>query len=65
MFMVHLNPCLHDVLAFLSFFLTYIFTADNISISMYVMCVTPCLLSAVSHRVGALQMFIIISIIII
>ena len=37
--------------------------ADNISISMYIMCVILCLLSALSRRVGALQISIIIIII--
>ena len=40
------------------------FIADNISISMYIMCVILCLLSALSRRVGALQICIIIIIII-
>ena len=34
-------------------FLIYIFIADNISISMYIMCVILCLFSALSGRVGA------------
>ena len=38
---------------FLSFCLTYVFIADDISISMYIMSVIPCLLSALSRRVGA------------
>ena len=46
------------MLAF-SFFLTYIFIADNISISMYIMCVILCLFSALSRRVCALQISII------
>ena len=46
-------------------FLVYIFIADNISISMYIMCVILCLFSALSRRVGALQIFVIIIIIII
>ena len=36
------------------------FFADNISISMYIMYVILCLFSALSRRVGALQMSIII-----
>ena len=43
------------MLAF-SFFLICIFIADNISISMYIMCVKLCLFS----RVGTLQISIII-----
>ena len=42
-------------------FFNYIFF-DNISISMYIMCV--CLFSALSRRVGSLQISIIIIIII-
>ena len=42
------------------FCFTYIFIADNISISMYIMCVILCLFSALSRRVGALQISIII-----
>ena len=38
----------------------YIFIADNISILMYIMCVILCLFSALSRRVGALQMSIIL-----
>ena len=45
---------------FLFFFNIYIFVADNISISMYIMCVTLCLFSALSRRVGAVQISIII-----
>ena len=45
---------------FSSFFLIYIFIADNISISMYIMCVILCLFGALSRRVGALQISIII-----
>ena len=47
------------------FFLIYIFIVDNISISMYIMCGILCLFSALSRRVGALQISIIIIIIII
>ena len=47
------------MLAF-SFFLIYIFIANNISISMYIMCVTLCLFGALSRRVGALQISVII-----
>ena len=43
--------------------LIYIFIADNISISMYIMCVIQCLFSALSRRAGALQISIIIIII--
>ena len=43
-----------------SFFLLYIYTVDNISISMYIMCVILCLFSTLSCRVGALQISIII-----
>ena len=53
------RTCLHYVLAF-SFFLYTFFVANNISISMYIMCVILCLFSASSHRVGALQISIII-----
>ena len=56
---LRLNPCLHYELAF-SFFLTYIFIADNVSTSMYIMCVILYLFSALSCRVGALQISIII-----
>ena len=53
--------CLHYVLAFLfSFFLTYIFIADNITMSLYIMCVILCLFSALSRRVGSLQISIIV-----
>ena len=46
------------------FVLTYIFfIADNISISMYIVCVILCLFSALSRRIGAVQMSIIIIII--
>ena len=38
----------------------YIFIADNISISMYIMCVILCLFSILSHRADALQISIII-----
>ena len=38
----------------------YFFTADNISTSMYIMCVIPCLFSILSCWVGALQISIII-----
>ena len=38
----------------------YIFIADNISISVYVMCVILCLLTAFSCMVGTLQISIII-----
>ena len=48
---------IHYVLAF---FFIYIFIADNISISMYIMCVILCLFSALNRRVGALQIYIII-----
>ena len=54
---------IHYVLAFLNFLYTYIFIADNISISMYVTCVILCLFSALSRRVGALQISIIIIVI--
>ena len=47
------------------FFLAYIFIADNISISMYIMCVILCLFSALHRRVGALKISIIIIVIII
>ena len=53
------RTCLHYVLAF-SFFPIYIFVAENISVSMYIMCVTLCFFSALSRRVGALQISIII-----
>ena len=43
--------------------LIYIFIADNISISMSFVCVILCLFSALSRRVGALQISIIIIII--
>ena len=36
------------------------FIVDNISISAYIMCVIQCLFSAMSRRVGALQISIII-----
>ena len=52
------------LLAFSVLFLTYIFIVDNISISMYIMCVILCLFSALRRRVGALQISIIIIIII-
>ena len=42
------------------FFPIYIFVADNISISRYIMCVILCLFSALSRTVGALQISIII-----
>ena len=42
------------------FFLNIFFIADNISTSMYIMCVTQRLFSALSRRAGALQMAIII-----
>ena len=44
----------------LFFFFSYIFIADNISISRYTMCVILCLFSALSCRVGALQISIMI-----
>ena len=47
------------MLAF-SVFLIYIFIADNIPMSMYIMCVILCLFSALSRRIGALQISIII-----
>ena len=50
----------------LFFFNFFFFIADNISISMYIMCVILCLLSALSRRVGrALQISIIIIIIVV
>ena len=52
-----MNPCLHYVLAFSCI---YSFIADNISISMYILCVILCLFSALSRRVSALQISIII-----
>ena len=42
------------------FFLIYIFIADNISISINIMCVILCFFSDLSRRVGALQIVIII-----
>ena len=45
-------------------FLIYILIADNIPISLYIMCVILCLFSALSHRVGTLQISVIIIIII-
>ena len=47
------------MLAF-SFSLIYNFIADNISILMYIMCVILCVFSALSRRLGALQMSIIV-----
>ena len=41
-------------------YMLYIFIADNISILMYIMCVILCLFSALSRRVGALQISIIL-----
>ena len=52
--------CVSFFFFFFSFLHVYIFIADNISISMYIMCVILCLFSALSHRVGALQISIII-----
>ena len=49
---------------FCFFLIKYIFIADNISISMYIMCVILCMFSTLSRRVGALQISIIIFIII-
>ena len=46
---------------FFFFLLINIFTADNISISMYITCVILCLFSALSRWVGALQIVIIIA----
>ena len=51
-------------ISFFFSFLTYIFIADNISILMCIMRVILSLFSALSYRVGALQIFIIIIIII-
>ena len=45
---------------YLFFFTLHIFIADNISILMYIMCVILCLFSALSRRVGTLQISIII-----
>ena len=46
---------------FLFFFSPFfLFIADSISISMYIMCVKLCLFSALSHWVGTLQISIII-----
>ena len=53
---------IHYVLAFV---FIYIFIADNISISMYIMCVVLWLFSALSRRVGTLQISIIIIVIIV
>ena len=50
---------IHYVLAFY-FVLIYISIADNISTSMYIMCAILCLFSALSHRVGTLQISMII-----
>ena len=45
---------------FFLFSLTYIFIADNISISMYIMCVILCLFSTLSRRADAVCISIII-----
>ena len=44
---------------YIYFFKSY-FIADNISISMYVMCVMLCLFSTLIRRVGTLQISIIV-----
>ena len=46
----------------LAFYFSHIynFIADNISILMYIMCVILCVFSALSRRLGALQMSIIV-----
>ena len=54
------RTCLHYVCVSFSFFLIYIFIADNISISINIMCVILCFFSDLSRRVGALQIVIII-----
>ena len=51
--------CYTVTVSFIFYFL-YIFITDNISISMYIMCVILGLFSALSCRVGALQISIII-----
>ena len=50
---------------YLSIYIYIIFIADNISISMYIMCVILRLFSALNRRVSALQISIITIIIII
>ena len=60
---VTLEPLSTFCVNFHFLFLIYIFIVDNISIWMYIMCVILCLLSALSRRVGALQISIIIIII--
>ena len=56
------GACIFCIVTFehLSTLCIYIFIADNISISMYILCVILCLFSALSRRVCALQIFIII-----
>ena len=61
---LRLNPCLHYELAFLYMFLI-IFYSDNISISKHIMRAILGLFSALSRRVGVLQIPMIIIIIII
>ena len=60
---VTLEPSSTLCVSFSFFFLVYIFITDNISISMYIMCIMLRLFSALSHRVGSLQISIIIIII--
>ena len=59
-FIVMLEPLLMSALCVTLFFF---FFPHNISISMYIMCVILCMFSALSRRVGALQISIIIIII--
>ena len=63
---VTLEPLSTLCVSFFGFFLIYIFIVESIYISVYIMCVIPCscLFSALSHRVGALQISMIIIIIV-
>ena len=59
-FAVMLEPLSTLCVSFFSFLYIYFFIADNISISIYIMCVLLCLFSNLSRRVDALQISIII-----
>ena len=52
--------CVSFFVFYVLIYFIYVFIIDNISISMFIMCVILCLFSALSRWVGALQISIII-----
>ena len=57
---VTLEPLSTLCVSFSLFFIYFFKLFDNISISMYIICVIPCLFRALSQRVGVLQTSLII-----